>query len=169
MAPSAGSSALRVEFHDVGLHRHPSRPRARPASVPAPRAPILEAQRRCRAPARALNLPPPFPESGSRFGSPPARRIARCTLPTKLVGYRRIPPIRRSVARPPPRSRTLPGRIQRRPRCAPSDDDWKPNVIAQRQNAVRVMQRGDTSAGEDAAISDLQHLTGDGPRSVERE
>jgi hypothetical protein len=143
MAPSAGSSALRVKFHDVGLHRHPSRPRARPASVPAPRAPILEAQRRCRAPARALNLPPPFPESGSRFGSPPARRIARCTSPTKLVGYRRIPPIRRSVARPPPRSRTLPGRmrtssslraIRRRleakryratPECGPRDAAWR--------------------------------------------
>jgi hypothetical protein len=42
--PSAGGSALRVELHHAGLHRHPSRPRARPAPVPAPRTPILEAQ-----------------------------------------------------------------------------------------------------------------------------
>src|SRR4051794_17681815 len=49
--PSAGGSALRVEPDDAGLHRHPSRPGARPAPVPAPRAPILQAQRRCRAPA----------------------------------------------------------------------------------------------------------------------
>src|ERR1700686_3275530 len=49
--PSAGGSALRVELHHAGLHRHPSRPRARPAPVPAPRAPILEAQRRRTTPA----------------------------------------------------------------------------------------------------------------------
>jgi hypothetical protein len=49
--PPAGSSALRVELHHARLHRHPSRPRARPAPVPAPRTSILEAQRRCRAPA----------------------------------------------------------------------------------------------------------------------
>lgn len=49
--PSAGSSALRVELQHAGLHRHPLRPRARPAPVPAPRAPILEAHRRRRAPA----------------------------------------------------------------------------------------------------------------------
>jgi hypothetical protein len=47
--PSAGGSALRVELHHTGLHRHTSRPRARPAPVPAPRAPIFEAQRRCPA------------------------------------------------------------------------------------------------------------------------
>jgi hypothetical protein len=34
---------------------------------------------------RALNLPPPFPVPGSRFGLPPARRIALWTSPTKLV------------------------------------------------------------------------------------
>jgi hypothetical protein len=37
------------------------------------------------------------------------------------------------------------------------------------RNAVRVMPRGKTCAGEDAAISDLRHVTGDGSRSVERE
>jgi hypothetical protein len=37
------------------------------------------------------------------------------------------------------------------------------------RNAVRVMQRGNTCAGEDAAISDLQHVAGDGSRSTEKE
>ena len=37
------------------------------------------------------------------------------------------------------------------------------------RNAVRVMQRGNTCAGEDTAISDLQHVAGDGSRSIEKE
>jgi hypothetical protein len=37
------------------------------------------------------------------------------------------------------------------------------------RNAVRVMQRGNTCAGEDTAISDLQHVAGDGSRSMEKE
>jgi hypothetical protein len=37
------------------------------------------------------------------------------------------------------------------------------------RNAVRVMQRGNTCAGEDTAISDLQHVAGDGSRSIETE
>jgi hypothetical protein len=37
------------------------------------------------------------------------------------------------------------------------------------RNAVCVVQRGNTCASEDTAISDLQHVTGDGSRSVERE
>jgi len=37
------------------------------------------------------------------------------------------------------------------------------------RNAVRVMQRGNTCAGEATAVSDLQHVAGDGSRSVERE
>ena len=49
--PSARGSALRVELHHPGLHRHPPCPGARPAPVPAPRALILEAQRCCSAPA----------------------------------------------------------------------------------------------------------------------
>jgi hypothetical protein len=36
-------------------------------------------------------------------------------------------------------------------------------------NAVHVMQRGNTCASEDTAISDLPHVAGDGPRSIERE
>jgi hypothetical protein len=37
------------------------------------------------------------------------------------------------------------------------------------RNAVRVMQRGNACAGEDTAISDLQHVAGDGSRSIETE
>jgi hypothetical protein len=37
------------------------------------------------------------------------------------------------------------------------------------RNAVRVMRRGNTCAGEDAAISDFQHVAGDGSRSIEKE
>jgi hypothetical protein len=62
--PSSGGSALRVEFYYAGLHRHPSRPRARPAPVPAPRTPILEAQRRCRAPAPRVEPAASLPGAG---------------------------------------------------------------------------------------------------------
>jgi hypothetical protein len=36
-------------------------------------------------------------------------------------------------------------------------------------NALRVMQRRNTSAVEDTVISDYQHIAGDGSRSIERE
>src|ERR1700688_1024290 len=62
--PSAGGSALRVEFYYAGFHRHPPRPRARPAPVPAPRAPILEAQRRCSAPAPRVKTAASLPGAG---------------------------------------------------------------------------------------------------------
>jgi hypothetical protein len=62
--PPAGGSVLRVELHDAGLHRHPSRPRARPAPVPAPRASILEAQRRCSAPAPRVEPAASLPGAG---------------------------------------------------------------------------------------------------------
>ena len=62
--PTAGGSALRVEFYDARLHRHPPRPRARPAPVPAPRAPILEAQRRCSAPAPRVEPAASLPGAG---------------------------------------------------------------------------------------------------------
>src|ERR1700693_6106878 len=52
--PSVGGSALRVEFYHARLHRHALRPCARPGPVPAPRAPILEAPRRCSAPAARI-------------------------------------------------------------------------------------------------------------------
>jgi hypothetical protein len=62
--PSAGGSALRVELHDADLHRHASRPRAPPTPVPAPRAPILEAQRRCSAPAPRVEPAASLPGAG---------------------------------------------------------------------------------------------------------
>src|SRR5216684_2365279 len=68
--PPAGGSALRVELHHAGLHRHPSRPRARPAPVPAPRAPILEAQRRCSAPAPRVE---------------PAASLSRAGVPVRIA------------------------------------------------------------------------------------
>ena len=37
------------------------------------------------------------------------------------------------------------------------------------RNAVRVTRRGNTCAGEETAISDLQPIAGDGSRSIERE
>jgi hypothetical protein len=37
------------------------------------------------------------------------------------------------------------------------------------RNAVRAMQRGNTCAGEDTAISDFHHVAGAGSRSIERE
>jgi hypothetical protein len=37
------------------------------------------------------------------------------------------------------------------------------------RNAVRVMQRGNTCAGEDTAISDLRHVASDGSPSIENE
>src|SRR5260370_16083420 len=49
--PSAGGSALRVKLHPPSLPRHAPRPGAHAAPVPAPRAPILQLQRRCGAPA----------------------------------------------------------------------------------------------------------------------
>ena len=51
--PSAGGSALRVELHHAGLHRHPPRPRAHAAPVPAPRVPILEASAPLQRPGPA--------------------------------------------------------------------------------------------------------------------
>jgi hypothetical protein len=37
------------------------------------------------------------------------------------------------------------------------------------RNAVRVMRRRNSCASEDTAISDLQHVAGDGSRSIEKE
>src|SRR3981189_2246267 len=62
--PSAGGSALRVELHHRALPRRPSPPRARPAPVPPPRAPILEAQRRCGAPAPRVEPAASLPGAG---------------------------------------------------------------------------------------------------------
>src|ERR1700688_3258415 len=62
--PPAGGSALRVELHHTGLHRHPSRPRAHAAPVPAPRAPIPKRQRRCGAPAPRVKPVASLPGAG---------------------------------------------------------------------------------------------------------
>src|SRR5450631_3899986 len=111
--PPAGGSALRVELH------HRAFTATRRARVGTPLPSRLHGLRSLRLSAVAiprpcaLNLLPPFPEPGSRFGLPPARRIARWTSPTKLVGRPRVEPIRRSAICPPPRSRTLPGRIRK--------------------------------------------------------
>ena len=167
--PSAGGSALRVELHDAGLHRHPPRPRARPAPVPAPRAPILERQRRRSAPAPRVEPAASLPGPGSAgSGLPPARRIARWTSPTKLVGRPRAAPIRRAVICPPPRSRTLPGRMRKSSSLRAMRRRLEvERYRARARNAVRVMQRRNTCASEDTAVSDLQHIAGDGSRSIE--
>ena len=110
--PSAGGSVLRAEFHHPSLHSHPPRPSAHAAPVSASRAPIFEQQRRCGAPAPRVEPAACLPGPGSRVrdcrqrvGSPdgPHRR--------SWSGVR----TRRSGARflPPPRSRTLPGRIRK--------------------------------------------------------
>src|SRR5271167_719515 len=62
--PSAGGSALRVELHPAGLHRHPSRPGTRAAPVPAPRAPPLKRLRRCGAPAPRVEPAASLPGAG---------------------------------------------------------------------------------------------------------
>ena len=71
--PAPSGSALRVELHDAGLDRDPPRPRADPA-VPAPGAPILQRQRRRRAPAPriepAASLPGPDQPGGIAAGPP---------------------------------------------------------------------------------------------------
>src|SRR6202795_3475928 len=67
----------------------------RRARVRAPLPSRLHALRSLRLSAvaaprpRALNLPPPFPVPGSRFGLPPARRIARWTSPNGLLAQSR--------------------------------------------------------------------------------
>jgi hypothetical protein len=61
---SARGSALRVEFYHAGLHRRPSRPRARPAAIPAQGTPILEAQRHYGAPAPRVEPAASLPDAG---------------------------------------------------------------------------------------------------------
>ena len=72
--PSARGAALRVELHDASLHRHPPRPRARTAPVPAPGAPALECQHRCSPSATrvepAAALPGPRQSIGVAASAP---------------------------------------------------------------------------------------------------
>src|SRR5450631_60926 len=168
--PSAGGSALRVEFYNAGLHRHPSCPRAHAPPVPAPRAPILEAQRRCSTPASRVE---------------PAASLPRIGVPVRIAAGAPDRPLdltdeagRASTHRTDP----APGYL---PATAITDlagTDTKVVFVARHQTtignrtlsrktrtAVRVMQRGNTCISEDTAISDLQRVVGDGARSVETE
>jgi hypothetical protein len=168
--PSAGGSALRIELHHAGLHRHPSRPRARPALVPAPRAPILEAQRRCSAPAPRVEPAASLPGAGVpvRIAASAPDRPMDLTDEADRAFTRRADPAGGFL-----------------PATAIADlarTDTKVVFVARHQttigsrtlsrktrNSVRVMQRGNTNTGEDTAISDLQPIAGDGSRSIERE
>ena len=62
---------------------------------------------------RSLNRPPSLPAPPRPSGLPPARRIARWTSPTKPTRRPRTAPIHRATPCPPPRSRTLPGRMRK--------------------------------------------------------
>ena len=44
-----------------------------------------------------------------------------------------------------------------------------PTLSRKTRNAVRVMQRRNTCASEDTAISDSRHIAADGSRSIEKE
>jgi hypothetical protein len=89
--PSAGGSGLRVQLHHAGLHRHPSSPRARPAPVPAPRAPILEVHRRCSAPAPRVEPAPSLPRAGVpvRLAAGSADRLMNLTDKANWASTRR--------------------------------------------------------------------------------
>jgi hypothetical protein len=124
--PSAGGSALRVKFYYARLHRHPSRPGTHAAPVPAPRAPILQRQRRCRAPAPRVEPAASLPGSevpvriaaGPTYGpldlaDEAGRAATGCAYP--------VPGFLPAAAIP-----NLAGTDTKvRLRCAPSDDDWK--------------------------------------------
>src|SRR5216684_1604940 len=154
--PPAGSSALRVELHHPGLHRHPSRPRARPAPVPAPRAPILEAQRRCSAPAPRVEPAASLPGAGVPIriaASAPDRpmdltdeagRASTCRADSTL-GYLPATPIA-----------DLAGTDTKVVFVARHQATIGSGTLSRKtRNAARVMQRGNTCASEDTAISDL--------------
>src|SRR5450631_1424700 len=168
--PATGGSALRVQLHHPGLHRHPSRPRARPAPVPAPRAPILEAQRRCGAPAPRVEPAASLPDAGV-----PVRIAA--SAPDRLMDLTDEAG-RASTCRADPARGFLPATTI----ADLVGTDTKVVFVARHQttigsrtlsrntrNAVRVMQRRNTCASEDTAISDFEHVAGDGSRSIERE
>src|SRR5216683_364204 len=78
--PAARRSALRVELHDAGLHRHPPRPRPRTAPVPAPSAPIPSRQRYCGASA------PRIEPAASFAGVRSPVRVAACP-PNRLMDF----------------------------------------------------------------------------------
>src|SRR5450631_3046855 len=168
--PSAGSSALRVEFHHPGLHRHPSRPRARPAPVPAPSAPILEAQRHCGAAAPRVEPAASLPRAGVpvRIAASAPDRPMDLTDEAGRASTRRADPAR--------------GFSSAAAIAGLAGTDAKVVFVARHRttigsrtlsrktrNAIRVMQRRSTCASEDTAIADSQHVAGDGSRSIEKE
>ena len=166
--PPASGSALWIELHHAGLHRHPSRPGARPAPVPAPRAPILEAQRCCSAPAPRVEPAASLPGAGVpvRIASSAPDRSMDLTNEAGRASTRRAGP--------------APGYL---PAAAIADlarTDTELVLVARHQttigsrplsrkarNAVRMMQRGNGCSSEDKAISDFQHVARDGSRSIE--
>src|SRR5450631_4306365 len=168
--PSAGRSALRVELHDAGLHRHPSRPRARPAPVPAPRTPILQAQRRCSAPAPRVEPAASLPGAGVpvRAAASAPDRPMDLTDETGRASPRRADPARGHL--PATTIADLAGTDTKVVFVARHETTIGSRTLPRKaRNAVRVMQRGNTCPSEDTAISDLSHVASDGSRSVERE
>src|SRR5450432_4942245 len=168
--PSAGSSALRVELHHPGLHRHPSRPRARPAPVPAPSAPILEAQRHCGAAAPRVEPAASLPRAGVpvRIAASAPDRPMDLTDEAGRASTRRADPARgfssAAATADLARTDTKAVFIARHQTTIGS-----PTLSRKTRNEVRVMQRRNTCASEDTVISDSQHVAGDGSRSIEKE
>jgi hypothetical protein len=168
--PSAGASALRVELHHPGLHRHPAGPGAHPAPVPVPRTPIPERQRRCRAPAPRVE---------------PAASLPGAGVPVRIAASAPDRPmdLTDEASRASTRRADSAGGFL--PVAAIADLAWTDTKVVfvarhettigsrtlsrKTRNAVRVMQRRNTCASEDTAISEFQHVTGDGSRSIERE
>ena len=168
--PSAGGSALRVELHDAGLHRHPSRPRAHPAPVPAPRTPILEAQRRCRAPAPRVEPAASLPGAGLpvRIAASAPDRPMDLTDEAGRASTRRADPAHGFL--PATTIADLAGTDAKVVFVARHETTIGSRMSSRKtRNAVRVMQRGNTCASEDTAISDLRPIAGDGSRSIETE
>src|SRR5450631_289819 len=168
--PSAGSSALRVELHHPGLHRHPSRPRARPAPVPAPRTSILEGQRRCGAPAPRVEPAASLPGAGVpvRIAASAPDRPMDLTDEAGRASTRRADSARgflpAAAIADLARTDTKVVFIARHQTTIGS-----PTLSRKTRNGVRVMQRRNTCASEDTVISDSQHVAGDGSRSIEKE
>jgi hypothetical protein len=168
--PSAGSSALRVELHHARLHRHPSRPCARPAPVPAPRAPVLQRQRRCRATAPRIEAAAALPGAG---------------VPAQIAASAPDSPMDLTDEADRASTRRADSARGFLPAAAVADlaeTDTKVVFVARHEttiggrtlsrktsNAIRVMQRRNNCTSEDTAISDFQHAAGDGSRSIERE
>ncbi|WP_247838608.1 hypothetical protein [Bradyrhizobium sp. 200] len=165
--PSAGGSALRVELHHAGLHRHPSRPRARPAAVPTPRAPILERQRRCSTPPTCIE--PAASLSG------PARPIGVAARPA--YGLMDLAEkAGRATAHPADPGRTPP-RTTAITDLAGTDAEVvfvtrhamtieSPNTSRKIRNAPIAEERRNTYASVSASVSRIPHIASDVAETV---